>query len=86
MPAAMWTKDYLWPQTGADGLFKNRTGAIYKIPAGDLIVHTAVTTRAFNNTLRSGNSPRRLDAVYDIVVTAIHYEVTLTDTETGGPS
>ena len=33
------TKDYYGRRPEPDGLFKNRTGAIYKIPAGDLIVH-----------------------------------------------
>jgi len=34
------TKDYYGRRPEPDGLWKNRTGAIYKIPAGDLIIHT----------------------------------------------
>jgi len=76
-------KDYYGRRPEPDGLFKNRTGAIYKIPAGDLIVHTGghdVTLQQY-----TPGPPTRVGVwmQYDITVAGDHYEVTLTDTETG---
>ena len=76
-------KDYYGRRPEPDGLYKNRTGAIYKIPAGDLIIHTGghdVTVQHY-----TPGPPTRVGVwmQYDIVVTGNHYEVTLTDTETG---
>ncbi|MEO8129564.1 MAG: family 16 glycoside hydrolase, partial [Bryobacteraceae bacterium] len=76
-------KDYYGRRPEPDGLFKNRTGAIYKIPAGDLIIHTGghdVTVQQYTPgpLTRAG-----VWMQYDIVATGDHYEVTLTDTETG---
>jgi len=76
-------KDYYGRRPEPDGLFKNRTGAIYKIPAGDLIVHTGghdVTLQQYT----PGPATRvGVWMQYDITVAGDHYEVTLTDTETG---
>ncbi len=77
------SKDYYGRKPEPDGLFKNRTGAIYKIPAGDLITHTGghdVRIQQYNP------GPATRPGVwmqYDIAVTGNHYEVTLSDTESG---
>ncbi len=76
-------KDYYGRRPEPDGLYKNRTGAIYKIPAGDLITHTGgrdVQVQAYTP------GPATRPGVwmqYDIVVAGNHYEVRLTDTESG---
>ena len=44
------TKDYYGRRPEPDGLWKNRTGAIYKIPAGDLIIRPVATTHASSNS------------------------------------
>jgi len=66
-----------------DGLWKNRTGAIYKIPAGDFIYHLA---RYDDRLQQYTPGPPLVPGVwfqYDIVVTGNHYEVTLTNTQSG---
>jgi choline dehydrogenase-like flavoprotein len=77
------TKDYYGRRPEPDGLFKNRTGAIYKIPAGDLIIHTGGHDARIQQY--TPGPPTRPGGwmQYDIVVTGNHYEVTLTDTGTG---
>jgi len=76
------TKDYYGRRPEPDGLYKNRTGAIYKIPAGDLIVQTGGhDARAQQYTPGPATRPG-VWMQYDIAVTGDHYEVTLTDTET----
>jgi hypothetical protein len=76
-------KDYYGRRPEPDGLYKNRTGAIYKIQAGDLIIHTGGHDATVQHY--TPGPPTRVGVwmQYDIVVTGNHYEVTLTDTETG---
>jgi hypothetical protein len=76
-------KDYYGRRPEPDGLFKNRTGAIYKIPAGDLIVHTGGHDVSLQQYTPGPATRPGVWMQYDIVVTGNHYEVTLTDTETG---
>ncbi len=66
-----------------DGLWKNRTGAIYKIPAGDRIWHLN-TNEPATQTYTPG--PALVPGVwfeYEIVVSGDDYSVFLTNTETG---
>jgi len=76
-------KDFYGRRPEPDGLFKNRTGAIYKIPAGDLIIQTGghdVRLQLYTP------GPPLVPGVwfqYDIVVTGNHYEVALTNTQSG---
>ena len=76
-------KDYYGRRPEPDGLFKNRTGAIYKIPAGDLIIHTGGHDLSLQQYTPGPATRPGLWMQYDIVVAGNHYEVTLTDTETG---
>ncbi len=77
------TKDYYGRRPEPDGLFKNRTGAIYKIPAGDLIIHTGGHDARIQQYTPGPPTRPGVWMQYDIVVAGNHYEVTLTDTETG---
>jgi choline dehydrogenase-like flavoprotein len=77
------TKDYYGRRPEPDGLFKNRTGAIYKIPAGDLIIHTGGHDARIQEYTPGPATRPNVWMQYDIVVSGNHYEVTLTDTETG---
>ena len=76
-------KDYYGRRPEPDGLFKNRTGAIYKVPAGDLIIHTGGHDASIQQYTPGPPTRPGVWMQYDIVVTGNHYEVTLTDTETG---
>lgn len=65
-----------------DGLFKNRTGAIYKIPAGDRIWHMNTNEPATQNY---SPGPQLVPGVwfeYEIVVQGNQYTVFLTNTQT----
>jgi len=66
-----------------DGLFKNRTGAIYKIPSGDSIVHLGTTDVRSQEYVPGPAVRPNVWFQYDIVVAGNRYEVTLTDTESG---
>jgi len=77
------TKDYYGRRPEPDGLFKNRTGGIYKIPAGDLIVQTGGHDASVQQYTPGPPTRPGVWMQYDIVVTGNRYEVTLTDTETG---
>ena len=74
-------KDFYGRKPEPDGLWKNRTGAIYKIPAGDFIFDLG----RFDARLQQYTPvPPLVPGVwfqYDIVATADHFEVTLTNTE-----
>src|SRR5262249_3229813 len=76
-------KDYYGRRPEPDGLYKNRTGAIYKIPAGDLIIHTGGHDVKIQDYTPGPATRPNVWMQYDIKVTGNHYEVTLTDTETG---
>ena len=76
-------KDFYGRRPEPDGLFKNRTGAIYKIPAGDLIIQTGGHDALLQQYTPG---PPLIPGVwfqYDIVVTGNRYEVTLTNTQSG---
>lgn len=76
-------KDFYGRRPEPDGLWKNRTGAIYKIPAGDFIYHLG---RYDDRLQQYTPGPPLVPGVwfqYDIVVTGNHYEVTLTNTASG---
>src|SRR5262249_27566601 len=77
------TKDYYGRFPEPDGLYKNRTGAIYKIQAGDLIIHTGGHDVVVQKYTPGPPTRPGVWMQYDIVVTGNHYEVTLTDTEKG---
>jgi len=77
------TKDFYGRRPEPDGLFKNRTGAIYKIPAGDLIIHTGGHDSRLQQYTPGPPTRPGVWMQYDIVVAGNHYEVTLTDTESG---
>ena len=77
------SKDFYGRRPEPDGLYKNRTGAIYKIPAGDLIVHTGGHDTVVQQYTPGPSVRPGVWMQYDITVTGNHYEVTLTDTETG---
>jgi 3-keto-disaccharide hydrolase len=76
-------KDYYGRRPEPDGLYKNRTGAIYKIPAGDLIVHTGGHDARIQQYTPGPATRAGVWMQYDIAVAGNHYEVMLTDTETG---
>jgi choline dehydrogenase-like flavoprotein len=76
-------KDFYGRKPEPDGLWKNRTGAIYKIPAGDFIYHLG---RYDDRLQQFTPGPPLVPGVwfqYDIAVTGNHYEVTLTNTQSG---
>jgi hypothetical protein len=77
------TKDFYGIRPEPDGLFKNRTGAIYKIQAGDRIWHMNTNEPAVQNYTPG---PPLIPGVwfeYEIVVQADDYTVFLTNTQTG---
>lgn len=78
------TKDFHGIRPEPDGLWKNRTGAIYKIPAGDRIWHQNRNEDAWQQYDPSG--PQLIENVwfeYEIDVRDQIYTVKLTNTETG---
>jgi hypothetical protein len=78
------TKDFYGVRPEPDGLWKNRTGAIYKIPAGDRIWHQNRNEDAWQQYNPSG--PPLIEDVwfeYEIDVRDQIYTVKLTNTETG---
>lgn len=77
------SKDFYGIEPEPDGLFKNRTGAIYKIPAGDRVWHLNTNEPAVQ-TYNPG--PALVPGVwfeYEIVVQGTDYKVFLTNTQTG---
>ena len=77
------TKDFYGIRPEPDGLYKNRTGAIYKIQAGDRIWHLNSNEPAVQ-TYTPG--PPLVPGVwfeYEIVVQGDDYTVFLTNTQTG---
>src|SRR5215469_2418843 len=76
-------KDFYGQKPEPDGLWKNRTGAIYKIPAGDFIYHLG---RYDDRLQQYTPGPPLVPGVwfqYDIAVIGNHYEVALTNTQSG---
>jgi hypothetical protein len=77
------TKDFYGIHPEPNGLFKNRTGAIYKIQAGDRIWHLNTNEPTMQNYTPG---PPLLPDVwfeYEIVVQGDDYTVFLTNTQTG---
>lgn len=76
-------KDYYGIRPEPDGLFKNRTGAIYKIQAGDRVWHLNINEPAVQQYTPG---PPLIPGVwfeYEIVVQGDDYTVFLTNVETG---
>lgn len=77
------SKDFYGIRPEPDGLWKNRTGAIYKIQAGDRIWHMNTNEPAVQNYLPG---PALMPGVwfeYEILVQGNDYTVFLTNTQTG---
>jgi hypothetical protein len=77
------TKDFYGIRPEPNGLYKNRTGAIYKIQAGDRIWHENRNEPAVQNYTPG---PALIPGVwfeYEIVVQADEYSVFLTNSQTG---
>jgi len=77
------TKDFYGRFPEPDGLWKNRTGAIYKIPAGDLIVHLGSRDARLQQFTPGPPVIPGIWMQYDIVAIGNHYEATLSNTDTG---
>ena len=76
-------KDFYGRRPEPDGLWKNRTGAIYKIPAGDFIYHFGRYDARLQQYTPGPPLVAGVWFQYDIVVTGSHYEVTLANTQSG---
>jgi hypothetical protein len=78
------TKDFYGIRPEPDGLWKNRTGAIYKIPAGDRIWHENRNEDAWQQYDASG--PQLIEGVwfeYEIDVRGNVFKVNLRNTQSG---
>ena len=77
------TKDFYGIQPEPNGLFKNRTGAIYKIQAGDRIWHQGRNEPAVQNYTPGPALVPGVWFEYEIGVHGDDYAVFLTNTQTG---
>jgi choline dehydrogenase-like flavoprotein len=77
------TKDFYGIRPEPDGLYKNRTGAIYKIQAGDRIWHLNSHEPAVQDYTPGPLLVPGIWFEYEIVVQAEDYAVFLTNTQTG---
>jgi hypothetical protein len=77
------TKDFYGIRPEPDGLFKNRTGAIYKIQAGDRIWHMNSNEPAVQNYTPGPSLIPGVWFEYEIAVRGDDYTVFLTNTQTG---
>ena len=77
------TKDFYGVRPEPNGLFKNRTGAIYKIQAGDRIWHLNINEPAVQNYTPGPPLVPGVWFEYEIVVQGDDYTVFLTNTQTG---
>jgi len=77
------TKDFYGIQPEPNGLFKNRTGAIYKIQAGDRIWHLGRNEPAVQDYTPGPALVPGVWFEYEIVVQGDDYTVFLTNTQTG---
>jgi Domain of Unknown Function (DUF1080)/GMC oxidoreductase len=77
------TKDFYGIRPEPNGLFKNRTGAIYKIQAGDRIWHLNTNEPAVQNYAPGPPLIPGTWFEYEIVVQGNNYTVFLTNTQTG---
>jgi 3-keto-disaccharide hydrolase/GMC oxidoreductase len=76
-------KDFYGIRPEPNGLFKNRTGAIYKIQAGDRIWHLNTNEPAVQNYTPGPPLIPGIWFEYEIVVQGDNYTVFLTNTQTG---
>lgn len=76
-------KDFYGIQPEPDGLWKNRTGAIYKIQAGDRIWHLNTNEPAVQNYSPGPALVPGFWFEYEILVQGNDYTVFLTNTQTG---
>ena len=77
------TKDFYGIRPEPNGLYKNRTGAIYKIQAGDRIWHLNRNEPTVQNYTPGPALVPGIWFEYEIVVKADDYSVFLTNTQTG---
>lgn len=77
------TKDFYGIRPEPDGLYKNRTGAIYKIQAGDRIWHLNSHEPAVQDYTPGPLLVPGIWFEYEIVAQAEDYAVFLTNTQTG---
>jgi 3-keto-disaccharide hydrolase/GMC oxidoreductase len=77
------TKDFYGIRPEPNGLFKNRTGAIYKIQAGDRVWHMGMNEPAVQNYTPGPVLVPGVWFEYEIVVQGDDYSVFLTNTQTG---
>lgn len=77
------TKDFYGIRPEPDGLNKNRTGAIYKIQAGDRIWHLNTNEPVMQNYTPGPALVPGVWFEYEIVVQGDNYTVFLTNTKTG---
>ena len=77
------TKDFHGIRPEPDGLFKNRTGAIYKIQAGDRIWNLNTNEPALQNYMPGPALVPDVWFEYEIVVQGDDYTVFLTNLQTG---
>ena len=77
------TKDFYGIRPEPNGLFKNRTGAIYKIQAGDRIWHLNTNEPAVQNYTPGPPLVPGVWFEYEIIVQGDNYTVFLTNTQTG---
>jgi hypothetical protein len=76
-------KDFYGIKPEPDGLFKNRTGAIYKIQAGDRVWHLNFNEPAVQNYTPGPALVPGVWFEYEITVQGNKYTVFLTNTQTG---
>jgi hypothetical protein len=76
-------KDFYGIKPEPDGLFKNRTGAIYKIQAGDRVWHLGFNEPSVQNYTPGPPLVPGAWFEYEIIVNGNDYTVFLTNTQTG---
>jgi len=76
-------KDFYGIKPEPDGLFKNRTGAIYKIQAGDRVWHLGFNEPSVQNYTPGPLLVPGVWFEYEIVVQGNNYTVFLTNTQSG---
>jgi choline dehydrogenase-like flavoprotein len=77
------TKDFYGIRPEPNGLYKNRTGAIYKIQAGDRVWHLNMNEPAVQNYTPGPPLVPNVWFEYEIVAQGDDYTVFLTNTQTG---
>jgi hypothetical protein len=77
------TKEFYGIRPEPNGLYKNRTGAIYKIQAGDRIWHENRNEPTVQNYTPGPSLVPNVWFEYEIIVQGNNYTVFLTNTQTG---